>query len=58
MDWFGLLAVEGTLKCLNQNYSSKAPSLHHSVFIMVQHSHPLGFPVTQLVKNLPIMWET
>ena len=40
MDWLDLLAVQGTLKSLLQHYSSKAPILWHSVFFMVQLSHP------------------
>ena len=40
MDWFGLLAVQGTLKSLLQHYSSKASVLRCSAFLMVQLSHP------------------
>ena len=40
MDWFDLLAVQGTLKSLLQNHSSKASILWHSAFSMVQLSHP------------------
>ena len=40
MDWFYLLAVQGTLKSLLQHHSSKAPILLHSDFFMVQISHP------------------
>ena len=40
MDWLDLLAVQGTLKGLLQHHSSKAPILQHSVFYMVQLSHP------------------
>ena len=40
MDWLGLLAVQGTLKSLLQNYSSKAPILWCSAFFIVQLSHP------------------
>ena len=39
IDWFGLFAVQGTLKSLLQNLSSKASVLLHSVFFMVQLSH-------------------
>ena len=38
MDWFDLLAVQGTLKSLQQ-HSSKASILQCSVFIMVQLSY-------------------
>ena len=40
MDWFGLLAVQGTLKSLLQHYSSKASILRCSAFFIVQLSHP------------------
>ena len=35
-----LLAVQGTLRSLLQDHSSKASILQHSVFFMVQLSHP------------------
>ena len=40
MDWFDLLAVQGTLKSLLQHHSSKASILWRSAFFMVQLSHP------------------
>ena len=40
IDWFHLLAVQGTLKSLLQHYSSKALILRCSAFFMVQLSHP------------------
>ena len=40
IDWFDLLAVQGTLKSLLQHHSSKASILQHSAFFMVQLSHP------------------
>ena len=40
MDWLDLLAVQGTLKRLLQQHSSKASILWHSAFFMVQVSHP------------------
>ena len=40
MDWFDLLAVQGTLKSLLQHHSSKASILWHAAFLMVQLSHP------------------
>ena len=40
MDWFDLLAVQGTLKSLLQHPSSKASILQHSAFFMVQLLHP------------------
>ena len=40
IDWFDLLAVQGTLKSLLQYHSSKASVLWHSAFFIVQLSHP------------------
>ena len=40
MDWFDLLAVQGTLKNLLQNNSSKVSILWRSDFFIVQFSHP------------------
>ena len=40
MDWFDLLAVQGTLKSFLQYHSSKASILQHLAFFMVQLSHP------------------
>ena len=40
IDWFHLLAVQGTLKSLLQHHSSKASILRCSAFFMVQLSHP------------------
>ena len=40
MDWFDLLAVQGTLKSLLQYHSSKLSIFQHSAFSIVQLSHP------------------
>ena len=40
IDWFNLLAVQGTLRSLLQHHSSKASVLWHSAFFMIQLSHP------------------
>ena len=40
VDWFDLLAVQGTLKSLLQHHSSKASILQCSDFVMVQLSYP------------------
>ena len=40
MDWFNLLAVQGTLKSLIQHHNSKASIFQHSAFFIVQLSHP------------------
>ena len=40
IDWFDLLAVQGTLKSLLQHHNSKASVLWCSTFFMVQLSNP------------------
>ena len=56
MDWLDLLAVQGTLKSLQQ-CSSKASILPHSAFFINGLSDHLQV-VAQMVKNLPAMQET
>ena len=73
IDWFDLLAVQGTLKTLLQHHRLKASILQCSAFFMVQLSQlykttgktialtiwTLGLPlVAQLVKNPPTMQDT
>ena len=55
IDWFDLLAIQGTLKSLLQHHSSKASILQHSTFFMVQLSYPWASLVAQLVKTPPAM---
>ena len=50
IDWFDLLAVQGTLKTLLQHHSSKASILWPLAFLMVQLSHP--YMTTALDKSL------
>ena len=40
IDWFDILAIQGTLKSLIQYQNSKASIFWHSAFFMVQLSHP------------------
>ena len=40
IDWFGLLAVQGTFKSLLQHHISKASILQHSVIFMIWLLHP------------------
>ena len=40
IDWFELLAVQGTLKSLLQHHSWKASILWRSAFFLIQLSHP------------------
>ena len=49
MDWLGLLAVQGTLKCL-QHHNSKASILQRSAFFIVQ----LGYPYMTTGKTIAL----
>ena len=40
INWFDLLAVQGTLKSLTQHHNSKASIIWSSAFFMFQLSHP------------------
>ena len=40
MDWLDLFAAQGTINSLLQHHSLKASVLWHSVFFIVQFSHP------------------
>ena len=44
INWFDLLAVQGTLKCLLQHHSSKASILRCSAFFMTRLLHPYVTP--------------
>ena len=54
IDWFDLLAVQGTFKSLLQHHSSKASIFQHSAFFMVQLSHP--YMTTE--KNIALTRQT
>ena len=45
IDWFDLLAVQGTLKSLLQHYSSKPSVLQCSAFFLVQYPYMTSFLV-------------
>jgi len=55
IDWFDLLAVQGTLKNILQHHSLKALILHCSALFMVQLSHPYlttakSFYIVELIE--------
>ena len=55
MDWLDLLAVQGTLKSLLQQHSSKTSILQLSAFFTVQLSHPYmttGNVIASIRQNL------
>ena len=51
IDWFDLLAVQGTLNSL-QHHSSKASFLRCSAFFMIQLSHPYMTIVKSIVLTI------
>ena len=53
IDWFDLLAVQGTLKSLLQHHNSKASVLQLSDFFTVQLSYP--YTITRKIRALS-MW--
>ena len=54
MDWFNLLAVQGTLKSLLQHHNSKASDLQCSAFFIVQ----LSYPYMPTGKTIPLTNQT
>ena len=58
MNWFDLLAVQGTLKSLLQHYSLKASILQCSAFFMVQLSHPYMTTWTFVSKVMSLLLNT
>ena len=52
IEWFALLAIQGTLKSLLQHHSSKASVLWCSAFFMVQLSH--AYMTTGKTTALPL----
>ena len=55
IDWFDLLAVQGTLKSLLQHHNSKTSILQHSASFIIQPSHPFvtaGKPSVQFSSQL------
>ena len=57
IDWFVLLAVQGTLKSLLQHHNSKASILQHSAF-MVQLSHPYMTTGKIVGKVISLLFDT
>ena len=52
IDWFDLFTVQGTFKSLLQHHNPKTKILRHSVFFMVQFSHP--YMITGKTIALPV----
>ena len=51
MDWLDLLAVQGILKSLLQDHNSKASTLQHSAFLMVQLTSVHDYWTLMLKRN-------
>ena len=59
IDWFDLLAIQGTLESLLQHHSSKASILWHSAFLMVQLSIPsLATGKTITLTYTDLYWQS
>ena len=54
IDWFDLLAVQGTVKSLLQHHSWKASILQHSTFFTVQLSQPYVTTGKNIALTMPI----
>ena len=58
MDWFDLLAVQGTLKSLLQHYSSKASVLWCSAFFVIQPSHLYMTTGKNIADGTDLCWQS
>ena len=58
IDWFDLHAVQGTLRCLLQDHSSKASVLSCSAFFMVQLSHPYVTTGKTSFDYMDLCWQS
>ena len=58
IDWFDLLAVQGTLKSLLQHHSSKASILQHLAFFIVQLSHPYMITGKTIALTIQTFWQS
>ena len=60
MDWLDLLAIQGILKSLLQNRSSKASIIWHSTFFIVQLSHPYitTGKMIALTRQMDLCWQS
>ena len=59
IDWFDLLAVQGTVNNFLQNHSSKASVLQYSAFFMIQPSHwymTTGKTIGLITWTLSVKW--
>ena len=57
IDWFNLLAVQGTLKSLLQHHNSKVSVLQHLAFFMVQLSHLTWLMISHSFDCTELCWQ-
>ena len=58
MDWFDLLAVQGTLKSCLQHHSSKASVLWCSAFFAIQPSHLYMTTGKNIADGTDLCWQS
>ena len=58
INWFEVLAVQGTLKSLFQHYNLKASILWHSAFLMGQHSSIYDYWKNHSFDYTDLCWQS
>ena len=58
MDWLDLSVVQGTLKSLIQQHSSKASILRHLAFFMIQLSHSYMTTGKTMADYMDLCWQS
>ena len=58
IDWFDLLAVQGTLKGLLQHHNLKASILQCSAFFVVQLSNPYKTTEKNTLNKMELCWQS
>ena len=58
IDWFDILAVQGTLKSLLQHYNLKVSILRHFPFFKVQLSHPYLYWKNHSFDYMDLYWQS
>ena len=58
IDWFDLLAVQGTLKSFLQHDNSKPSLVQYSAFFMVQLSHPYMTAGKAIALTTDLCWQS
>ena len=58
IEWFDLLAVQGTLESLLQHHSSKVSILRRSALFTVQLSHPYMTTGKTIFDYMDLCWQS